>query len=322
MTEREKIRKTYAKIKKKHPDVVDRQELVALAIKQEKRSFLLSGLGFLILAILAFAGVVGLSFLSFGSVKGMVFTAGQYGLLFMGIFAVAKSFQDLGMWLRVETTYRPAEVVIPKGVLTRQRILKDGYSALKQEGMRFVLVKVPLFDKEASVEFGKFRFPVYKYSLLFRVKKWWVAAKVRKLVYADAALGAMYYVVLTMSYKMVGAYQASNWELDEELAALCEQLPEEEAKPEQEPERLLVEPPVRVVRTKEKMELVMPIAAMVLMLASCFTAGILTIPALVVAIIALVRQRSWLSITSMIIAGAGFLLNVLSFVMVFIMLRG
>lgn len=310
MTDRERIEKTYAKVKKKYPDVVSKEEIDTLAIKQEKRFSLLCCLGLAVGAILCFA--LALLIESLSDTRYILFVTGGY--------QVFEIFRILAKYSKIEKMYRPVETVSHQGTLTQDRILKDGGKVLKKADYQFVIAKLPLFDKEDETEVGIDNVTYHVHRLYFKIDEYGRTAyiKTSRNTYMEATIGAMYYVVLTQQNEIAVAYQASNWDLDTAVLPYCKQ-PESLAPQQTQPaDQQDVYRPSDVVQTteKEKTKKLLPILAMVLMVVSFFTIVLVGVPlgvaALVLAIVALTQQRSKLSIASMIVTALLFVLLVLS----------
>ena len=315
MTDRERIEKTYAKVKKKYPNVVNKDEIDALAIKQEKRFSLLCCLGLVAGAILCF--VIG------ALIKSETYSETRYVLFVTGAFQVYEIFKILAKNSKIEKMYKPVETVTHQGVLTRERILKDGKKLLKKAEGQFEIVKLPLKDKEDDTQVGLDNMTYHVYRFYFETEGSTFIVETNRNAYMDAAIGAMYYVVLTPEKAAAAAYQASNWDLDAALIPLCQETEKQEEKKEMEENTIYEPAPVVQTAEKEKSRKLLPILAMVLAVGSFFTIILLGVPmavaALVLAIVALTRQRSRLSVASMIVTAAMFVLMVLSVVATFSM---
>lgn len=319
MTDRERIEKTYAKIKKKYPDVVNKEEIDALAIKQEKKFSLLCCLGLAAGAILCIT--LALLIESLSDTRYILFITGGYQ-----IFEI---FRILAKYSKIEKMYRPVETVSYQGTLTQDRILKDGGKVLKKAGYQFVLAKLPLFDKEDETEVGHDNVTYHIHRLYFKIDEYGRTAfiKISRNTYMDATIGAMYYVVLTQQNEIAAAYQASNWDLDPAVLPYCRQPEggndneEHSGDPQNTYQRAAYQPtPIVQTTEKEKTKKLLPILAIVLMLVSYFTIILVGVPlgiaALVIAIVALTQQRSKLSIASMVITAILFVLLLLSVIAV------
>ena len=321
MTDRERIEKTYAKVKKKYPDVVSKEEIDALAIKHEKKFSLLCCLGLAAGAILCIT--LALLIESLSDTRYILFITGGYQ-----IFEI---FRILAKYSKIEKMYRPVETVSHQGILTQDRILKDGGKVLKKAGYQFVIAKLPLFDKEDETEVGLDNITYHIHRLYFKIDEYDRTAfiKINRNTYMDATIGAMYYVVLTQQNEIAAAYQASNWDLDLAVLPYCRQ-PEggsDNKEPSENPQETYQQPsyqPAPIIQTmeKEKTKKLLPILAIVLMLVSYFTIILVGVPlgiaALVIAIVALTQQRSKLSIASMVITAILFVLLVFSVIAAFL----
>lgn len=315
MTDRERIEKTYAKVKKKYPNVVNKDEIDALAIKQEKRFSLLCCLGLVAGAILCF--VIG------ALINSETHSETRYVLFVTGAFQVYEIFKILAKHSKIEKMYKPVETVTHQGVLTRERILKDGKKLLKKTEGQFEIVKLPLKDKEDDTQVGFDNMTYHIYRFYFETEGSTFIVETNRNAYMDAAIGAMYYVVLTPGKSAAAAYQASNWDLGTALIPLCQEIEKQEENKEMEENTIYEPAPVVQTTEKEKTRKLLPILAMVLAAVSFFTIILLGVPmavaALVLAIVALTQQRSRLSVASMIVTAAMFVLMVLSVVATFSM---
>ena len=215
MTDRERMARTYAKVRKKYPNLVNKEELDALAIRQEKQFSLLCCLGLAVGAAVCIA--LALYMESWPDTR--------YVILITGIFQVVEIVRILLKYPKIEKMYRPVETVSHLGTLTLDRIRKDGGKALRQAGNQFAVVRLPLYDKEDEVDVGIDNITSHIYRLHFHVGRYGPAAlKVNKQTYTNATLGAMYYAVLTPQNVLAAAYQVSSWDLDPAVLPFCRQL--------------------------------------------------------------------------------------------------
>lgn len=321
MTDRERIERTYAKVRKKYPGVVSQDEINVLAIKQEKKNSLLCCLGLAAGAALCITLALLLESLS----------DTRYILLITGAYQVFEIFRTLAKYSKIEKMYRPIETVSYQGTLTQERILKDGGKILKKAAYQYVIAKLPLFDKEDETEIGLDNITYHIHRLYFKIDGYGRTAfiKVNRNTYMDATIGALYYVVLTQQNEIAAAYQASNWDLEPAVLPCCREMrPEvsaentfEAPKPEYQ---VPVYQPAPIVQTaeREKTRKLLPILAIVLIVVSYFTIILIGVPlgigALTISIVALTQQRSKLSIASVVITGILFALLILSVIAVFI----
>ncbi len=306
MTDRQRIERTYAKIKKKYPHIDNKEEIDDLAIRYEKKFSWLCCLGLLAGAALCFL----LGFL----INSEDYSSTRYLLIVTGGYQIFEIFRALSKYSKIEKMYRPVETVSYHGILTPERILKDGKKVLKKSDSRFTIVKLPLFDKEDETEVGVDNMTYHVHSLYFQLDAYGSKASVKtdRSTYMDAAIGAMYYVVLSGQNEIAAAYQASNWQLDPSLLSLCTETARQETMQEQPTQQNYQPAPLAQSNEPEKTKRLLPILAMVLIVVSYFTIILLGVPiaiaALVLAIVALTQQRSKLSIASMIVTAVLFLL--------------
>lgn len=310
MTDRERIEKTYAKIKKKYPDVTNKEEIDQLAIKHEKRFTLLCCLGLAAGAALCITLAFLLEFLS----------DTRYILFITAGYQIFEIFRTLSKYSKIEKMYKPVENISHQGTLTRELILKDGGRTLKKADCQFTIVKLPLFDKEDDTEVGIDNITYHIHRFYFKIGEYSEALKVNRSSYMDAAIGAMYYVVLTPENNIVAAYQASNWELGADVRPNCKDIDCQDEPPVEQPDYQPA--PIVQATEKEKTKVLLPILAMLLMVLSFFMIILIGVPmgiaALVLAIVALTKQRSKLSIASMAVTAILFVLLVVSVIYAFI----
>ena len=114
MTDRERKEKTLAKVRQKHPDVVNQDELLNLAIQHDKKFSLLMCLGFLLAAIVCFVLAL---------ITNESHSETRTILIITGVGAIVQIFRTLGKHSKIEKLYRPTEIVVHQGVLTQERIL-------------------------------------------------------------------------------------------------------------------------------------------------------------------------------------------------------
>lgn len=217
MTDKEKIEKAYERVRVNHPHVVNKQEIDRLAIGYERRRSLLCCLG-----LLAGAAVC---FLLMGVLKES-FEDTRYVLLVTGGFSIVEMIRTLIKLSRIEKLFHPTEQISFQGILTQDRILQDGKKLLKKHGGQFVILMMPLFDKEDETDVGFDNVMTHSYRFCFRRVDlgYHMDLRVSRKDYMEATLGAMYYVVVAPGNVPVAAYQASRWRLDRNLMPYFRQL--------------------------------------------------------------------------------------------------
>lgn len=319
MTERQRVEKTYRKIQKKYPHITDKKEIDELAIKLGKRQLLLESLGWLLGAV---ASVLGFFLLDedFGETR--------YVLAVTGIACLFEVFKTLGKCSAVERQYRPVLHVKHEGLLTRERILKDGGKALKKAGGAFELVKLPLYDKADEIDSGVDNAVYHQYNLYFRrsADELPIPCEVKRDQYLNAVIGTEYLAVIIPPVHIAAVYQASNWTVDPELELIeadnwkadpelkrmselllhAEGVPAAAADAAAAESEAAYQPDaVQVDREPRKIKKRLPILSMVLMAVSYFCPVILGLPlsiaAMVISIVALAKQRSKLSIAALVV---------------------
>ena len=317
MTDKERIEKTYKKIRKKHPDVSSKEDIDTLAIKMDKRNTLLLSLGY-------FFGTVVCGFLYLLLVGNETFDTTRYLFLVMTGSGIIECLRTLGKYSKIEQRYRPVLKVKYEGQLTRDRILKDGGKVLKKADYIFDIVKMTLYDKEDETDVGIDNETLHEYYVYFKrpdsgLK---MTYKVSRDRYMDAVIGAEYLVVVTPSNDIAAVYQATNWLVDSELqtcfdggaSQVCIQTVEQEgaADPMYQPNSVHIE------AAPEKTKKLLPILAIVLIVVGYFMPLLVGVPmsiaALVLAIVGLAKQRTKLSVAALVVTVILFLLLAVSVV--------
>lgn len=320
MTDKERIEKTYRKIQTKYPHITSKEEIDNLAIKLDKRNTLLMSLGCL-------AGAIVCGIVFFLLIGNETYETTRYLFLVMTGSGIFECFRTLGKYSKIEQRYRPILKVKYEGQLTKDKILQDGGKVLKKAEYVFDIVKLPLFDKEDETDVGIDNDTHHKYYLHFTLPEndLKVTYKVKRDQYMDSVIGAEYFVIVTPSNEIAMVYQATNWSLDNELGEfLVGSQPQLQEQPvvttvanEAQPNVQAYQPStIQTTTEPEKTKKLLPILSIVLIVLSYFTPIIVGVPmgiaALVLAIVGLVKQRTKLSITALIINVVLFLLLVVS----------
>lgn len=311
MTDRERIEKTYAKIKEKYPEMTSKEEIDALAIKLDKQNTLFIALAYLVGGI---ASAVAWWFM----ITYDVLEGASYLFLIMGGSGVFEFFRTLGKLSKIEQRYKPVIKVTQEGCLTKEILLRDGGRKLKKADYKYKLVKTPLFDKEDETDVGIDNETLHKYYFWFTVDERSIIYKVNRKAYMDAVIGTEYYLVVTEENEIAAIYQASNWTLAGDLV-LDEEcvIPENVEIEEQAYKPHITTEIVEPVKTKK----LMPILALVLMVVAYLMPIIIGVPlgiaGLVLAIVGIAQQRSKLSITSLVVNVLLFVLLIISVVVTF-----
>lgn len=292
MTEQQRIKKTYDAIHKKYPDITDQEKLEELAIKADKRRTVLQ----------AFAWLAG-GFVCLGIWLAMM-SSGKESLtlifMLMGGSGLFEFFRTLGKYSGIEKRYRPVANAKFEGILTNERIVKQGGRNLKKADYRYILRKTRLTDKNDELETGSDNETHHTYTLMFEDLP---SLNVKRNVYLDAVLDSEYIAVLTVNEtgnitNLVHAYPLPNWGLAEELRSAYQgndfdQI-NENAKT------------LRETEASHKPKKTLPIISFVLCGLSLLLPLILVLPlalaAVILSTISFTKSRSKLSTTSMIVS--------------------
>lgn len=316
MTEKERIEKTYQKIRQKHPDVTDRAQLEELAIREDKTMTLLRSFGWL-------AGGI-LSLIVFARMPDDSYESVRLIFMMMGGSGIFEFFRTLGKYARVEQLYRPVLTVRHEGELTRELIVSKGGRKLKK-AEDFFLWKLPLADKEDELDTGTDNETHHSYYLYFQAGDRHLKYRVSRSTFFEAVIGAEYYVVLTEEAdgsggEICGVYQSSNWTIGADLMPFFRRNSDGNASveaPEVSP--VFQAPAVHQVVQTEKPKKGLAIASIVLSVVDLLLPMILAAPlqvvALVLAIIAVCRSRYSLNITALVLSIVVLVLVALIFVM-------
>ncbi len=226
---------------------------------------------------------------------------------------------------RKELNFRPVKHKY-EGTLTKDRIISDGGKVLKKAGYAFCIFKLLLSDKEDETDIGIDNDTHHKYYLHFKHPEngCRMTYKVNRAFYMDAVLGAEYLAAVTPANEIAAVYQATNWSVAEELkpympgAETADNVFPQAAQAAGtvQPEALYQTNTIQYATQPEKTQKLLPILALVLAALSYFVpiiAGVpLGIAALVLAIVGLAKQRTKLSVTSLVITAVLVLLLIVS----------
>lgn len=292
MTEKQRMDKFIDKVQRKYPDIVNKDELLDRAIKEDQKSLLLKAIGWFFGGIVSLIVAVIISSRNSDSDMGVLF-------MIMGGSAVLESIRKFSSLSRVSRIYRPVVVVRDEGYLTREKILKDVGRKLNKDEGRFVLMKASLADKEDEIDTGTDNEVYHSYNLIFNVDGCSHTLKVKKSMYNEAVIDMMYYLVFTATEgTLVKAYPCTNLKLDDDLISCCLGIVDGG--------HLTESVQVAAVVKKEKPKKLLPALAIVLSIVAFFLPFILALPltvaALVLAIVSIVKSRNGWSITSLIIS--------------------
>ena len=308
MTEKERIEKTYRKIRTKYPDVTNREDLEALAIKADQKLTILQAFGWLLGGMVSCFVMIALWDSDMESLR----------LIFMmmtgsGLF---EFFRTLGKYSCIEKRYRPVAEQRSEGQITKDLIAKRGGRELKKAEGRFILVKSSLVDKNDELETGTDNETHHSYSLRFEHNRCF-DFKVKRNVYLDAVLGVEYILALTTdadgnALDIADAFQASNWIMAEELREFYQgedfdQLNAAARSVAQETEKR---------KSKKTMSIVAIVLSAVSMLVPVLVAIPMNLVAAVMATITFTKNRSKLSTASVIVSMICLALSVFLLVMV------
>ncbi len=322
MTDKQRIEKIYSKIQAKYPLITDKDEIDNLAIKLDKRNTLLMSGAYLLGAVVC--GIV--FFLLLGN---ETFETTRYIFLVMTGSGFFECFRTLGKYSKIEQRYKPILKVKYEGELTKDKIISDGGKVLKKAEYAFNLLKLPLYDKEDETDIGLDNDTHHMYYLHFKRPEndLPIIYKVNRDFYMDAVLGAEYLVAVTPANDIAAVYQATNWSIAEDLKPYLfvpeaiGNIPQTAAKVADTVQPATPMYQANTIQTSaqpEKTKKLLPILAIVFIVLSYFIPIIVGVPlsvaALVLAIVGLAKQRTKLSIISLVINVALFLLLIVSVV--------
>ena len=175
-TERERIERTYKKVKEKHPDVTDKDELRRLAVRFDVTRML-----FVPAIVVAAAIIIGVSI---HWIYPVTLTLICFAIGVPRALIIAKK------------RFYPIPKVEHKGTLTKEIVQKDANEYRKKEDTAFRIVKAPLWDKENSGDSDSdspwFFFKFRGYDIPFRHYPG------NMKIYTDAVIGEDYYVVMSV----------------------------------------------------------------------------------------------------------------------------
>ena len=320
MTDKERIEKIYKKIQTKYPNVSSKEEIDNLAIKMDKRNTLL-------LSLCYFLGAIVCGIVFFLLVGNETFETTRYLFLVMTGSGIFECFRTLGKYSKIEQRYRPVLKVKYEGQLTKDKILQDGGKVLKKAEYIFNIIKMPLYDKEDETDVGIDNDTHHKHYLHFKRpdNNLQITYKVNRDRYMDAVIGAEYLVVVTPNNDIAAVYQVTNWTIDNELQPYflnvaqqaCSQTVQQETVTDIPEATPIYQPSVIQTNAEpEKTKKLLPVLAIALIVLSYFMPILVGVPmsvvAMVLAIVGLVKQRTKLSIAALVVNVILFLLLVIS----------
>ncbi len=305
MTDKQRVEKTYAKIKEKYPHVTSKEEIDSLAIKLDKKTTLLKSLGF-------FAGAVAMALLGILASKKFPDSESPFYLYFCAVLFIFESFKIFSKYSKAEKLYKPVLNITYEGSLTRDKILEDGKRTFKKSGEDFTVYRLPLSDMEDSITDSSVLADmshVYYFHFVHPETGVTMPCRVKTDTYMNAVIGTEYYVAVTSDGKAAAAYQATNWTVDPSLSPYL-RLPQPAPQPcpaEAEVTDPMYRPEGFQLNTQPvKTQKALPVTALVLTAAAFITPVIVALPATVAAVvlsaIALTRQRSKLSVASFVVS--------------------
>lgn len=292
MTDNEKMQKTYRKVNQKYPDATDKEEITELAIRLEKKNTIFRCLAWMAGAVICFIIFVCLLNTDMEILRTMV--------VIMTGSALIEAFRTFAQYFKVEQRYRPVLKVKHEGELTKDIIIKDGGRKLRKADGNFRLLKTKLYDKEDETDVGTDNETIHTYYLMFEISKHGKSCKykVSRKTYMNAVIGAQYYVTVLPDDEIVAIYQATNWTIDSELLSGVIDVISEEQNTYQT-NNIEMEH-ITPVKTRK----LLPILSLVLMIVSyvlpVFIGLGTAVAGLVLSIVGVVRQKSKLSITSLV----------------------
>ncbi len=314
MTDKERIESTYSKIQTKYPHITNKEEIDNLAIKFDKRNTLLISGAYLL-------GAIACGIIFFLLIGNETFETTRYIFFVMAGSGVFECFRTLGKYSKIEQRYRPVLKVKYEGMLTKDKVISDGGKMLKKADFAFNVLRLPLFDKEDETDVGIDNNTYHKYYLKFKRPEndLQITYKVNRAFYMDAVLGAEYFVVVTPTNEIVAVYQATNWSLSEDLYPhLTEQPTNNTAQNVAWPTQPLYQANAVTFVQPQKTKKLLPILALIFIVLSYFMPIIVGLPlsiaALVLAVVGIAKQRTKLSIISLVVNICLFLLLIISIV--------
>lgn len=315
MTEREKIEKTYEKIRTKFPDVTNKEEIDKLAIKLDKRNLLLKAAALFGGAILCYIVNVLLS-------KARTDFSDTSALVFITMLsALFEMVRTLIKYSKVEKTYKP---VIKMGIMQPinvSHIMKRCGSKMRNLS-EFSVIKERLYDKEDELDVLLNNATKHDYYLYFKDSQTGegYTLKVKKDAFEEAVIGSEYFVVITKDKNgedniAIDAYSLSKYTLSEDVLSYCNFDNVTTAIDSGDISNNIPYQPNIATEQKndEPVKKVLPILSFVFCAIGFFIFGLpMTLAALTLSIIAVARQRSKIAITSLVVSIIMFALTVIS----------
>ncbi len=301
MTDNQRVEKRYAKIKEKHPHITDPNEINKLALKLDKKITAGKILGW-------FAGAIASVLLALFSKATFPDSDSQYYIWICVLMCIFEGFKTLSKFSKCEKLFSSSSNTAYEGPLTKENILEDGKKIFKKEGEDFVILKLPLVDTEETTEDRVMDFVnIHHIFLLHFVHPETnlpLICKVSTDTYMNASIGSEYYVAITPSGTAAAAYQVSARTPDASLMPhmriSVSEMQADETNGEQFPMYTAYDtaPPLKKQKT-------LPIIALVLVAIGWITPFIISLPAaiaaVVISIISIAKERSKLTIASVII---------------------
>ncbi len=308
MTDKEHIQSIYQKIQVKYPQVTDQEEITQLAIKLDKRRTLLISGAWLLGAILCY--IIFHLVLRSDTFEGLSTMA-----IIMTGSGVFECIRTLCKYPKIQQKYKPVLTVKHEGELTQDKILNDGKRILKKEAYVFQIFKLPLADKEDETDVGTDNETLHSYYYHFQhpEKELTMKYKVKRALYMNAVLGAEYLVVTTPKGEIAAVYQASNWTIGSDLAPYLSTPVQGSPASEVPDAPSPYQPnPIQTTPPPQKTKKLLPILALVFSVVSYLLPLIIGLPmgiaALVLAIVGLIKQKTKLSIISLVVTAVLFAL--------------
>lgn len=314
MTERERIENTYRRVKKKYPNVTDKAEIDKLAIKLDKRDLLLKAFMLLLGAVVCCVLITWLS-------KTRTDFSETNGVLVLTLLSALFEFvRTLIKYFKVENTYKPIIEVGIRQTVDVAEIMKD-YGKKMKNLSEFSVNKITLYDKEDDLQVLVNNATSHDYYLYFKDpqtdEKY--NLEVKQDAFSDAVIGTEYYVVLTKDKEdesniAIGAYPTAQYTLADDVTSYCD-FDVSATQANMDSGDVLYQPNVSFEQKESQpVKKVLPIIALILCAIGFFVFGLpLTAVALVLSIIAVARQRSKLSIASLVVSSAFLMLTILAF---------
>ena len=212
MTATERKEKYLKKAYERNLDVTNQEKLTEFAIKLDKKNYRWRCIGCIVGAIICFVIGIGLN---------DAFEETKMLLIVMSVSAVFEFFRTIRKYKKVETIYGSVSRKVEQRKLLTKRIVNlDVQKSLsKDPNAEYKLCKVQLLDKEDEEDVGIMNDMYHKYYLHFKAEGKNYRYKIKGQQYLDSVIGEEFYIVIAEKYgKIVAAYNAASWELDEELS--------------------------------------------------------------------------------------------------------